>query len=165
MCLGHNSRKREGPALGPRPPPSLQHHPGSSCRFSAEFWQPSYVFGREKIRPSAGTSRMMEGQRRMLGGSEDFSENLRDKHRRHWMVCGIICGKHTDGASVRIGCGCSFFLQNPLSPRWDECHADGILPRNGLAASTLWMAFRPFLHKRAQVISLISGGFLWTNVN
>lgn len=69
---------------------------------------------------------MTEVQRRMLGGLEDFSENLRDKHRRHWMVCGIICGKHTDGASVRIGCGCSFFLQNPLSPRWDECHADGI---------------------------------------
>ena len=76
--------------------------------------------------------------------------NLQDKHEQHWKVCEIMCGRHTDGASVSTGRGGRFLLHNPLSPRWDNCHTERIFPRIGLAAPTLWMTFRSFLHKRAR---------------
>ena len=74
---------------------------------------------------------------------------LQDRHEQHWIVCEIMCGKHRDGARVSMGRGCRFHLHNPLSLRRDDCHADRLFPPTGLAALTLWMTFRSFLHKRA----------------
>lgn len=70
--------------------------------------------------------------------------------------------KPTNRASVGTGHGNRFLLQNPLSQRWDGCHIDRILAQNGLAVSTLWMVFRSFLHRMAQVIFFINRGFLLT---
>lgn len=100
----------------------------------------------------------------ILVGLEDFSVNLQDKHELHCMTCEIICREPTNRGSVSTGRGNRLFLQNPLSPRRDDCHTDRVLPRNALAVPALQMAFQAFLPKMVRVISLVNGGFLLTNI-